>query len=383
MSLARSSIFGALRGWMAATAVALLLAGCGGGGGDSTPAPGGGGGTAILDSFGQPVGSDAGIGDGDSGADGTAGEGKPIVGGTVMITDATGKTANATTNAEGYYRVKVTGFTAPFVVKVTAPGGKVFHSLNVKQTQANKFITINVSGLTDKIASDVAKAGGASGAAQLTPAIVAANTNAITTSINNLRTQLAPVITNAGIDVNTFDPIGVPFKADHTGYDKVLDNVVVTVNPDGSTGVAISPTFNGGGSTGYTGNWSASMTVTAEGQSQTIDGGVVPGSAVPTEAQLSALGAEALRQQFVEQYEGYTISGSGNTITISGQGTELTIVINSYSISGYQGCGACGVGSTVTYNAQMVITVSGTSGGYPFPATQSSSNTTFRYTRVN
>jgi hypothetical protein len=41
--------------------------------------------------------------------------------------------------------------------------------------------------------------------------------------------QLSSLITAAGIDPATFDPLGVPFRPDGTGYDFVLDGVTVTV----------------------------------------------------------------------------------------------------------------------------------------------------------
>jgi hypothetical protein len=378
MAMSRFSWLDSPRGWMAVAAIALL-ASCGGGGGSDTPAGGGGGGgggggTAIVDSFGQPVGSDAGIGDGDSGADGTAGEGAPIANGQIVITDATGRTVNATTNAQGYYRAKVTGFTAPFVVRVTTPGGKVYHSLNVRPIVRNGFITINLSGLTEKIAYDVARAGGASRASQLTPQMV--NQGAITTSLQAIRNQFATVIRDAGLDPNTFDPIGVPFRADHTGYDKVLDNVQVTIGSDGSVITEPKPA-----SGGLAGNWSYLITVNSGGQSGTVDAGPVPGSAVPTLAQLQSV--DYFRQQFTEAYEGMTITGSGNTISVVGPHDNFTITINSFSASNYQGCGACGVGSTVTYNTVANYTIAGVISDQNVPPTALAANAQHRYTRLN
>ena len=229
--------------WLTAAGAALALMGCGGGGDG-----GGGAGTpdsvVIVDSFGQVVaaGGSDGVGGGDSGADGTAGEGAAIAGGRVQVMDINGKTATATTDAQGYYRVKVTGFASPFVVTVTKVDGKVLRSLSIAPLKVNGFVTVNITGLTDKVASDVAVAGGKKGAADLTPQIVAANASAINVSISNLRTQLSSVITAAGLAVATFDPIGVAFRPDRKGYDFVLDNVKVVVAADGSTQVTVTPT---------------------------------------------------------------------------------------------------------------------------------------------
>jgi len=372
------SVFSGLRAWLAAAAVVLMVVGCGGGGGDTTTTTGG---STIVDSFGQPVAAgDAGIGDGDSGADGTAGEGAPIIGGTILITDSTGKTVNATTNAQGYYRAKVTGFSPPFVAKVTTTSGKVFHSLTTRTVVRNGFITINLSGLTEKIAFDVAKAGGQSRASQLTPAIVANNQIAIGNAIQALRTQLSAQITAAGVDVNTFDPIGVPFRADHTGYDKVLDTVSVSIGSDGT--VSVTPTT--GGSTALAGTWNLSITTSAEGETHTVAAGSVQGSAIPSESTVAANLSQSALQSFTTAYQGYTVTGSGNSVTVTGQGTDLLITINSISVSSYQSCGSsCGVGAQVTYTTQMNITFSGTLDGHSIPPTTGTATTTFRYTRAS
>ena len=256
--MARFRLMGVGRLALAVLLGSSMLLACGGGGGSddetvapTTPTPTNPTPTPILDSFGVDASSlFAGGGDGASaGGDGTAGDGAPIANGTVVYTDVAGKTATATTDAGGYYRVNITGFTPPFVVKVTRADGVVRHSLNVNPLKLRGFVTVNISGVTDKIASDVAVAGGRTGAAQLTPQILAANTGAVSTSITNLRTTLRAAITNAGLDPATYDPLTAPFKADHTGYDKVLDNTIITVLPNGQTQVAPSPAVIGGGVT--------------------------------------------------------------------------------------------------------------------------------------
>src|SRR5512140_2979957 len=247
--------------WVAAV-TCLVLAGCGGGGGGGdtavVPPPA----VHILDSFGNEVvaGGADGVGPGDSGGDGTAGDGVPIVGGVVTLTDINGKSVSATTDAQGYYRVKLTGFAPPFAVSVKRPDGIVRHSLSVKAPQTNGFINMNISGLTDKVASDVARAAGKNGAADLTPQIVASNAGVISQSVSSLRSSLSTVITAAGVDPNIFDPLGTPFRPDGKGIDFVLDNTVVVIAADGSTQVSVSPNFT----PPLTGTWRMFMTV--EGQ---------------------------------------------------------------------------------------------------------------------
>ena len=353
-----------LRAWLLAAAASFALLGCGGGddGGTPTPTPnpGGGGGTVqILDSFGQVVaaGGADGVGVGDSGADGTAGEGAPIVGGTVSVTDVNGKTVSATTDAQGYYRVKVTGFVAPFVAKVTKADGKVLRSLNLKAPVTNAFITLNLTGLTDKVASDVAKAAGKAGAADLTPQIVAANPAAVTTAVNNLASLIQPVISAAGI--TSFDPLSAPFRPDHKGYDFVLDNVKVTVDANGATVISISPTFTGGGSTGLSGTWGIVVAVTLQGQTQSAVAGDVPGAGVPKDSAAASVFCQTgYSQTFNSGGTSGTVTCNGNTINVVSSSGTLNATYNFVS---YQGCGACGVGSTVvvTYNVTQTFTFSG------------------------
>ncbi len=368
------------RAWLAIVFAGLALAGCGGGGGGGDAAPVA---TAppdasirILDSFGREVtaGGADGVGAGDAGSDGTAGEGAPIVGGVVVLTDANGKTVSATTDAQGYYRAKVTGFQPPFVAKVTKTNGKVLHSLNVKPLKVNGFITLNITGLTDKVASDVARAGGKVGADALTPQIVSANPNAIADSLNQLRSLISPVITAAGItDVNSFDPLSVPFRADHTGYDQVLENVVVTVGADGQTQVVVSPTFSAPGA--LSGNWTLTVNVAATNQPgapavapQTLD---VPGSAVPKDAAAAGNTCQTGINQIVQTGAGAaTVTCSGNTVTVvlPGTGTVTTV----FATNSYQGCGSCGIGSQVVVGFSGTVTAvltDGTSASYTYSGT--------------
>ena len=226
-------------------AACLALAACGGGGGGGGGAALPGGNTTptgILDSFGQSVNSSdtSGVGAGDAGADGTAGEGSPLPGATITITDASGKTANAVADANGYYRAKITGFTAPMVAKAELGAKKVFYSASVDSPKTNGFVTINVTGLTDKVVSDVALAAGRTSSAAITPAIVAANNPALVKAKSDLRTALSAQLTANGLNASIFDPVTLPFRADHTGYDAVLDTTLVSRNGTGTTQITPS-----------------------------------------------------------------------------------------------------------------------------------------------
>jgi hypothetical protein len=223
-----------------------LVASCGGGGGGGSSSVDPNGPSGIFDSFGVQLtnaeaaafafntDSSSGNSDGGGGADGSAGDGAPIPFGTVTITDRNGLSVTAQTDANGYYRAKIAGFTAPFVAKVVL-GKRVRYSLNIQPVKKNGFITINLTGLTEKVASDVSVAAGGTGAAVLTPAMIATNLPAVTQSINNLNISLTAQLTANGLNPNNFNPITLPFKTDRTGYDAVLDTTIVSTDNTGKT----------------------------------------------------------------------------------------------------------------------------------------------------
>ena len=187
----------------------------------------------MIDSF----GGDGGAADGGAAGDGTAGDGAPIVGGLVRVVDTTGKQTTATTDYQGYFRVKLTGMVPPLVVSVTRTDGVMRHTVFTRPLKINGYVFIAITGLTDKIASDVARAAGFPGATALTPAMVAANLGVIDESLNALRNDpvVAAAVLTAGLDPVAFDPLYTPYRADHTGYDLVLDNVVVGTDETGAT----------------------------------------------------------------------------------------------------------------------------------------------------
>ena len=219
-------------------AISIALAACGGGGGGTgavLPIAGSLGPVdpAQIASYSVEGSNGGGFGAADAGADGTAGEGGPINNGTVIITDASSpaKTVRVKTDATGYYFAKVTGMTAPLLVKVVSQNGKIYNSVREDAIAPGGVATINITALTDKVASLVAGTGSLSA---LTPAdITAAKVAAAKSEV--LATFL-PALTAAGVpNTAAFDPIKTPFKADGTGYDKVLDQVRHETNAAGGT----------------------------------------------------------------------------------------------------------------------------------------------------
>ena len=224
---------------LSAAALGLALAGCGGGGGSSAPL------TPMVDSFGNSV-PEAGFagGDGDAaGADGTAGEGAAIPNALVRVVDSVGASRTTTTDVNGYYRIRVDGLVPPLIARVTKANGDMLYSPSITPVATRRFITINLTGLTDVIASDIAVAGGKSGSSQLTATLI--TSAALATAKANLNTKLAAVITSSGLNPATFDPVTLPFRPDLTGYDRVLENVTIAKDPNGAT--IVTPEFAVGG----------------------------------------------------------------------------------------------------------------------------------------
>lgn len=218
--------------------VLTLIQACGGSGGGTDPvAPPL---VPMVDSFGQSV-AEADFGGGDAGAagaDGTAGDGAPLTGALVTIVDAAGRRVSGQTDARGYYRLRIDGFLAPMVASVVRSDGTVWYSPSVATAHVRGFVTINLTGLTDKLASDVALSAGKSSAAELTPAILAANPTALADAKSRLNTELSSVIAAAGLSTSNFDPVTMPFRPDLTGYDKVLESVVIQKSVSGATVIA-------------------------------------------------------------------------------------------------------------------------------------------------
>jgi hypothetical protein len=228
--------------WASGLALAALAAcggGGGGGGGAGTPTPGTIAGSlgpvdpVQVASFGVDGSNGGGFGAADAGADGTAGEGGPINNGTVIITDASNpaKTVRVKTDATGYYFAKITGFTAPLLVKVVSQNGKVYNSVRDEAVAAGGVATINITALTDKMTSLVA---GTASVSALTPADI--TSAKVASAKAEVLATFITALTAAGVpNPSAFDPIKTPFKADGTGYDKVLDQVRHETNAAGGT----------------------------------------------------------------------------------------------------------------------------------------------------
>jgi len=187
----------------------------------------------MVDSF----GGGGGAADGGAGGDGSAGDGAPIVGGAVRVVDTTGKLATATTDSQGYFRVKLTGMVPPLIISVTRSDGRVRRSVSTVPLKINGYIFMSVTGLTDKIVSDLAAAAGFTSPAAVTPAMVANLGSQLNSAIVALRNNalVRPQLVAAGLNPDTFDFLNTPFRPNGTGYDAVLDNLIIETDSSGAT----------------------------------------------------------------------------------------------------------------------------------------------------
>jgi len=249
----------------------------------------------MTDSYGSEV-SEADFGGGDSdasGADGTAGDGAPIANAQVTLVDKVGKVVTTTTDAQGYYRLSIKGMTPPFVASVIRPDRSTWQTTHPGPIKPRGFITANLTGLTDKITSEVlldASANSGSGLAQraaVAQAIRAEGVSAVGGLIarltpseleillkaarKQLNEQLSAQLTQLGLNVVKFDPVTTPFKAVLSDpYDQLLETVAVTKDPaTGTTTVVVVKYTLGGTVRGLTGS---ALVLTNNGQTVTING---------------------------------------------------------------------------------------------------------------
>jgi hypothetical protein len=204
-------------GVAAATAFALIqLSGCGGGGSSSSSSS-----TPTVTA---------------TSVNGTVATGTPVVGATVTLTDATGAQATATTNTQGAYTISVKGMTAPFLIVATDPTGVSAPLVSVlaKLPSGTAPAVANVTTLTTAIAAMLTASGNPIDLASTT-ALAKVTLPSVQIATITLDTILAKILTQNGIQVAGFDPIGVAFTPNHTGADAVIDTVSLVSAANGGS----------------------------------------------------------------------------------------------------------------------------------------------------
>ena len=350
-----------------AASLAALLVACGGGGSNDAP-------LTIRDSFGQLLPADSGFVAGDAGLDGTVAQGAAAAGALVVLTDMDGNRLATSSDAQGYYRMRVTGLRPPFLLRATTPTGRVLSSVSVQALRSDAFVTTNVSGLTDKVASDLAVQAGLAGPDALTPQVVDAHQRHIATAVAFLRAAFSDLLSQAGLPAGTFDPLTVPFRPDHTGYDYVLDRLQVRGDDSGTTYVYYP---DGGFLIGPPGD-SWQSTVVRDGQTWPTGGGAM---AIPTPAELAQLDVSTVAYWLAPAFDG-SVQVQGNTVTFRGPDTQFVVHIDSFAVTDYEACDVCEVGDTVRYTVKATATWGGTLHGEQVPTQSGDRAATFVYESV-
>jgi hypothetical protein len=196
----------ALRGTLSAWTLAALAA-CGGGSGDNAViAP------ALIS--------------------GTAAAGAPVVG-QVTIKDSTGRSVTHRIEANGQYTVDVTGMQGPFVLMAEGTVGGRSVSLVSAATADDVNQTINITPFTDLIVANIA--GAAAASYFNAPDFSKLSKLELDDARQALTAKLLPILRNLEV-ADGFDLLRSSFKADHSGFDAVMD--VLRVSTDAAARTA-------------------------------------------------------------------------------------------------------------------------------------------------
>lgn len=203
-----------LRWRLTAAALVATLVACGGGGG----------GTSVPTEPAQAV------------VQGTAAIGAALVGGEISVIDRTGAQActnqPVTTDATGSYRCVLDSTSqGPYVVLATDPAGLIAPMISILTVKpaVGSTSTTNVTPLTTAIVAQLAPDNDAFALVSDPSGLAALDLDELEAIASNVVTQLSDVLTGAGIDPATFDPLTTPFVGGSgAGADQMLDQIRVS-----------------------------------------------------------------------------------------------------------------------------------------------------------
>jgi hypothetical protein len=154
------------------------------------------------------------------------------VSGTVTAKDANGLVRTGTIAADGSYRIDVSGLQAPFLLRAVGTVGNKQIVLTAPVTAADFNSTINITPLSDLLVANLG--GQAADAFFSAPDFSKLDKASVDSALKDLQAKLAPVLEAAGL--TNVDFLRVPFAANHTGVDGLLD--VLEINVDAATKTA-------------------------------------------------------------------------------------------------------------------------------------------------
>jgi hypothetical protein len=149
--------------------------------------------------------------------EGTAAQGAPLAGASVSLRDAQGQYAATSADSAGRFHMDTAGMTGPFLLKAVTPEGRVLYGM------APDSGTANVDPYTDFLVREwYAAHGGDPDLAFAGQAPVPVTTD-MQKLDRSLSAKLAGTLAAQGLDAGGFSLLSTPFKADHSGFDAVLD----------------------------------------------------------------------------------------------------------------------------------------------------------------
>ena len=166
---------------------------------------------------------------------GVAATGAPLENANITITCADGSVKTGTTDTNGQFRVEIgSGCPAPYILEASAEQADGEQKLvSVYSDAVSGSGIANITPLTHAISATLASDGNPF---TLATNIASEKNNVTSTALQQrnqaLAASLSGIISASGVS-GTPNFITTGFSADRTGLDKLLDNIKVTVGPDG------------------------------------------------------------------------------------------------------------------------------------------------------
>ena len=169
---------------------------------------------------------------------GVAAVGAPLAGATVILVDAAGTTKTVTADAEGAYTFDNVGaMTAPFLLKASGVvGGEeqtIYSALDEKPTPGETAV-LNATPMTNAVVAQLSDGDPAKLFAAPTTMGTFIKPADMGAAKQKIMAVLEDQIKEQGLDPSKFDPFKTPFKANSSGFDKMLDLVKMQADASGN-----------------------------------------------------------------------------------------------------------------------------------------------------
>lgn len=169
---------------------------------------------------------------------GVAAVGAPLSEATVVLIDASNNSMSVKADAEGSYTfTDVSNMTAPFLLKATGTVGgeqQTMYSALDEKPAAGQATVLNVTPMTHSVVAQLSNGD---------PAKIFSDPTSLATYIKPTDMKLAKEkivavledqLKEQGLDSTKFDPFKTPFKANSSGFDKMLDLVKMQADASGN-----------------------------------------------------------------------------------------------------------------------------------------------------